>query len=79
MKELAFAALARHDDRSLVRRTLSFDVEPQVGLSRFGVGPVAREAVLRENRQDVAAKVDRLWASAASARQRQEAEKSGTA
>ncbi len=36
------------------------EVEPQVGLARLGVRAVAGEAVLGEDRQDVAAEVDRL-------------------
>ncbi len=35
------------------------EVEPQVGLARLGVRAVAGEAVLRKDRQDVAAEIDR--------------------
>ena len=45
--QLALAALARHDHGVLRPQRAFLEVEPQVGLARLGVRPVAGEAVLR--------------------------------
>ena len=76
-KQLALAALARHDDRVFGPQRRLLDVEPQVGLSRLRVGPVAGEAVLREDRQDVAAEIDRSAVAPAMAAARESASHRG--
>ena len=58
--QLALAALARHDHRVGLAQGAVLEVEPQVGLARLGIRPVAGEAVFREDRQDVAAEIDRI-------------------
>ena len=50
--QLAFLRVARRDGPGLDGRLAP--IEPQVGLPRGAVGPVAGEAVLRQDRPDVA-------------------------
>ena len=50
--ELAGLDVARRDGAGLDRRVAL--IEAQVGLSRGAIGPVAREAVLGQDRPDVA-------------------------
>ena len=60
LEELALAALARHDHRILGSEGPLLEVEPQVGLARVRIRPMAGEAVLRQDRQDVAPEIDWL-------------------
>src|SRR5262249_38077983 len=57
-EEFALSRLPRPDHRIRRPETALFDNEGQVGLSRFLVRSMAREAILGENRQDFAAKID---------------------
>ena len=58
LDEQAFGRVAALDDPGLEERAL-LGVEVKLGLALFFVGPVAGEAVVGENRPDVAVEADR--------------------
>ena len=62
LPDLALRQIARFDwKRAVLRRVGSFRrVEPQLGLALLRIEAVAREAVLREDRADVAVEAKRL-------------------
>lgn len=79
LEQLALAALAPDDDGLFRSQSAVFDVQSQLGLTRFLVRPVAGEAILREDRQNFAAEVDgRLSASSLQRAGHREAEYKGS-
>ena len=56
----AVVRLSGDKNRWLMTKSLAGDIQPQLALASPGIGPVTLETVLREDRTDVAGKVDRV-------------------
>ena len=74
LKKFALAALSRGDYRVFRAECSLLDVESQISLARFRVGPVAGETVLREDGQDLAPEVNGLFGPRHSGRGRKAGE-----